>query len=272
MVKITEQLDPAALETLRLREVDGRILVVCLDRPQVANAISTAMGHELLHVFGALHADPECYRCVILTGAGDRAFCGGADLKQREGMSDAQFGRQHYLFERMNRAITECPLPLICAANGAAVAGGLELLLACDFAYAARNAVFGFTEVKRGIMPGGGGTQQLPRAIGARRAKELIFRGGRFSAEDALAWGVVNHLSEPGQVLDDAIAAARDICTSAPLSIMQAKKAIDLGMQADLHTGLFVEIEAYNRLIPTADRLEGINAYNEKRQPVFSGR
>lgn len=270
-MKIALHLGPAPLDTLRLEEIDAQILVIQLNRPQVSNAISTPMGHELLRVFGALEADPSLYRCAILTGAGERAFCGGADLKQREGMTDAQFGAQHYLFERMNRAITSCPLPLICAANGSAVAGGLELLLACDFAYASKTAVFGFTEVKRGIMPGGGGTQQLPRTIGTRRAKELIFRGARFSAEQALAWGVVNHLSEPGRVLADAIDAARDICTSAPLSVTQAKKAIDLGMQSDLHTGLFVEIEAYNRLIPTADRLEGISAYNEKRQPAFRG-
>lgn len=271
-MKIAVHLGSAPIETLRLEEIDGQILVIQLNRPEVSNAISTQMGQELIRVFGALEADPTQYRCAILTGAGERTFCGGADLKQREGMTDEQFGTQHYLFERMIRAITQCPLPLICAANGSAVAGGLELLLACDFAYGSKSAVFGFTEVKRGIMPGGGGTQQLPRTIGVRRAKELIFRGARFSAEEALAWGVVNRLCEPGRVLADAIEAARDVCTSAPLSVSQAKKSIDLGMQADLHTGLYVEIEAYNRLIPTEDRLEGISAYNEKRQPVFKGR
>jgi len=121
-------------------------------------------------------------------------------------------------------------------------------------------------------MPGGGGTQQLPRTIGVRRAKELILRGAKFTAQEALAWGVVNRLCEPGRVLADAIDAARDICTSAPLSVAQAKKAIDLGMQGDLRTGLYLEIEAYNRLIPTEDRLEGISAYNEKRSPRFKGR
>jgi enoyl-CoA hydratase/carnithine racemase len=213
-----------ALATLTLEEIDEQILIVKLDRPEVSNAISTTMGEEIIRVFGALEADPALYRCVILTGAGERAFCGGADLKQREGMSDEQFGVQHYLFERMNRALTYCPVPVICAANGAAVAGGLELLLACDFAYAVSHAVFGFTEVKRGIMPGGGGTQQLPRTIGARRAKELILRGAKFTAQEALAWGVVNRLCEPGRVLADAIDAARDICTSAPRSVAEAKK------------------------------------------------
>jgi len=270
-LKLASQL-AGALDALTLEEIDEQILIVKLNRPEVSNAISTAMGEEIIRVFGALEANPALYRCVILTGAGERAFCGGADLKQREGMTDEQFGVQHYLFERMNRAITYCPVPIICAANGSAVAGGLELLLACDFAYAAANAVFGFTEVKRGIMPGGGGTQQLPRTIGVRRAKELILRGAKFTAQEALAWGVVNRLCEPGRVLADAIDAARDICTSAPLSVAQAKKAIDLGMQGDLRTGLYLEIEAYNRLIPTEDRLEGISAYNEKRSPRFKGR
>ncbi|WP_321795062.1 enoyl-CoA hydratase-related protein [Caballeronia sp. J97] len=270
-MKLASQLI-GALDTLTLEEIDEQILIVKLNRPEVSNAISTTMGEEIIRVFGALEANPALYRCVILTGAGERAFCGGADLKQREGMTDEQFGVQHYLFERMNRALTYCPVPVICAANGAAVAGGLELLLACDFAYAVSHATFGFTEVKRGIMPGGGGTQQLPRAIGVRRAKELILRGGKFTAQEALAWGVVNRLCEPGRVLADAIDAARDICTSAPLSVAQAKKAIDLGMQGDLRTGLYLEIEAYNRLIPTEDRLEGISAYNEKRSPRFIGR
>jgi enoyl-CoA hydratase/carnithine racemase len=271
-MKIDDALGTPALSALQLEEVGDHILLIRLNRPEVSNAISTTMGQEFLRVFGAIEADPTLYRCAILTGAGERAFCGGADLKQREGMTDEQFGRQHYLFERMNRALTYCPIPLIGAANGSAVAGGLELLLACDFAYASKTAVFGFTEVMRGIMPGGGGTQQLPRIIGGRRAKELIFRGARFSAEEALAWGVVNRLCEPATLLAETIAAAEEICRNAPLSVTQAKKAIDLGLQTDLRTGLFLEIEAYNRLIPTEDRHEGINAFNQKRPPVFTGR
>ncbi len=271
-MKLFRDMADTAFETLALEEAGEHILVVTLNRPHVSNAISTQMGRELIRVFGALEVDPELYRCVILTGAGERTFCGGADLKQREGMTDADFSRQHYLFERMIRALTDCMVPLICAANGSAVAGGLELLLACDFAYAAPTALFGFTEVSRGIMPGGGGTQQLPRSIGIRRAKELIFRGARIDAVQAEAWGIVNRVCLPGQVLAEAIAAAKEICANAPLSITQAKKAMNLGQQTDLRTGLFLEIEAYNRLIPTEDRQEGITAYNQKRQPNFKGR
>jgi len=271
-VKLLDRLQGVPLETLIVSEAGPHILVVTLNRPQIANALNTAMGGELIQVFSALEVDPSLYRCVILTGAGEGAFCGGGDLKQREGMTDADFSSQHYLFERMNRALLDCPMPLICAANGSAVAGGLEMLLACDFAYASRRAVFALTEVSRGIMPGGGGTQQLPRTIGLRRAKELIFRGRRFSAEQAEAWGVVNRLCDHGQVLAEAIEAAEEICANAPLSIAQAKKAMTLGMATDLRTGLFVEIEAYHRLIPTEDRREGIEAYNQKRKPNFKGR
>ena len=260
-----------APETLRLDAAGRHILVVTLNRPAVANAINTAMGHELIRVFAGLEADPSLYRCVILTGAGEGAFCGGGDLKQREGMTDADFSAQHLVFERMNRALLDCPVPLICAANGSAVAGGLEILLACDFAYASRRAVFALTEVTRGIMPGAGGTQQLPRTIGLRRAKELVFRGVRIGAAQAEAWGLVNRLCEPGKVLADAIEAAEEICANAPLSVAQARKAMTLGMATDLRTGLFIEIEAYHRLIPTADRREGIEAYNQKRKPVFKG-
>jgi enoyl-CoA hydratase/carnithine racemase len=271
-MKLEKVLTDTTFEALGLAEVGAHILVITLNRPHVANALTTQMGRELLRVFGALDETPDLYRCVILTGAGDRAFCGGADLKERDGMTDEDFGRQHYLYERMYRALGDCAVPLICAANGSAVAGGLEMLLACDFAYASRDAMFGFTEVSRGIMPGGGGTQQLPRAIGTRRAKELIFRGARINAVQAEAWGIVTKLCVPGQVLAEATAAAEEICGNAPLSVVQAKKAINLGQQTDLRTGLFLEIEAYNRLIPTADRHEGISAYNQKRKPVFQGR
>jgi enoyl-CoA hydratase/carnithine racemase len=261
----------ASMDTLQLESVGKHILIIRLNRPAVANAISSAMGEELLRVFGVLDSDPSLYRCAILTGAGQRAFCSGADLKQREGMTDGDFSRQHYLFERMCRAVIYCPIPLICAANGAAMAGGLELLLGCDFAYAVHDAIFGFTEVHRGIMPGGGGTQHLPRATGLRRAKELILRGARFSAQEALEWGVVNRICEPDKLMAETIEAATQICDAAPLAVAQAKKAMDLGAQTDLRTGLYTEIEAYYRLIPTEDRREGINAYNEKRPPVFKG-
>jgi enoyl-CoA hydratase/carnithine racemase len=259
-------------ETLLVEEREPGLFVITLNRPDRANAMNTTMGEELIAVFSALEAAPESARCVVLTGAGDRAFCAGADLKERDGMDDAAFARQHHMFERMMRALLACPAPLIGALNGAAFAGGLEIALCCDFAYATEGARFALTEVTRGIMPGGGGTQQLPRTIGARRAKEVIFTGDPFGAGQALEWGIVNRLCPPGKVLDEALATARRIVANAPISIRQAKKAIDFGLQADLRTGMQMEIEAYYQLIPTEDRREGIAAFNEKRPPRFQGR
>lgn len=263
---------PTRFETLLVEEREPGLLLVTLNRPQRANAMSSTMGEEIIALFGALEAAPDAHRCVILTGAGDRAFCAGADLKERDGMDDAAFARQHYMFERMMRALLACPPPLIGALNGAAFAGGLEIAMSCDFCYAAEGARFALTEVTRGIMPGGGGTQHLPRAIGARRAKEAIFTGEPFSAEEALAWGIINRICAPGRVLEEALATARRIAANAPISIRQAKKSIDHGLQTDLRTGMHFEIEAYYQLIPTEDRREGIAAYNEKRTPQFRGR
>jgi enoyl-CoA hydratase len=243
-----------------------------LNRPQVANSLNTQMGHDLYDVFGTLAVDSENTRCVVLTGAGDRAFCGGADLKERNGISDEQWLKQHTLFERMFRSMLDCPLPVIAAINGAAFAGGLEMTLCCDFSYAVRTARFALTEVTLGIMPGGCGTQTLPRTVGERRAKEIILTGEPFTAEQAYEWGIVNRLCEPGQVLDLAHKVAQRICADAPLSVRQAKHAIHQGLQMDLHSGLNFEIEAYNRLISTEDRREGIRAFNEKRKPVYVGR
>ncbi len=259
-------------ETLALSRADDHVLVVTLNRPQVLNAINTQMGRDTLDLWSRLAADAGELRCVVLTGAGDRAFCAGGDLKQRNGMDDAAWRAQHEIFERAFVALLECPVPVIAAVNGHAFGGGLENALACDFIYASRNARFALTEVSLGIMPGGGGTQTLARALGERRAKELIMRAQVFDAQTAMGWGLVNHLSEPGQVLQDALAAAREIAANAPLSVRQAKKSIHCGLQMDIGTGYRFEIEAYNRLVLSEDRHEGVRAFNEKRKPDFKGR
>ncbi|GGC50383.1 3-hydroxybutyryl-CoA dehydratase [Siccirubricoccus deserti] len=258
--------------TLLLDAPAPGILQVTLNRPERANAFTSTMGEEILQVFQALEADPAAYRCVVLTGAGNRAFCAGADLKERNGMTDEQFSRQHYLFERMARAVLACPMPLLGAVNGAAFAGGLELALCCDFLYASETARFALTEVTLGIMPGAGGTQNLPRTIGERRAKEVILTGKPFSAQDALAWGMVNKLYPAEEVLAAVLETAQAIAANAPLSVRQAKKSISQGLQMDRASGMLFEIEAYYQLIPTEDRNEGIRAFNEKRKPNFKGR
>src|SRR6185369_3963219 len=175
------------------------------------------------------------------------------------------------LFERAVRAFVGCPVPVIGAVNGAAYAGGCELALCCDFLYAAENARFALTEVTLGIMPGAGGTQNLARAVGERRAKELILSGLPFTAAEAEAWGLVNRVVEPSDLLETAIGIARRIAANGPIAVRQAKQAIHRGMQMSLWDGLAFEIEAYNRLVSTEDRREGVLAFNERRPPIFRG-
>ncbi len=175
------------LSVARPRE---HVMLVTLNRPAAANAINTKLGiSEIMALFEALNLNDGDTRCVVVTGAEDRAFCAGADLKERKGMTDDLWTEQHLIYERMVRAILSCPIPIIAAVNGAAYAGGCELALACDFIYASDSARFALTEVTLGIMPGAGGTQTLPRAVGARRAKEIILTGKPFTAAEAHQWG-----------------------------------------------------------------------------------
>jgi enoyl-CoA hydratase len=259
-------------ETLKIETPQPNLLLVTLSRPHVANAFNTQMGRDLEALWTGLISEPGDIRCAVLTGAGERAFCAGGDLKERNGMTDAQWQAQHEIFERAYWRLLDCPVPVIAAVNGHAYAGGCELVLACDFAYAVPTARFALTEVTLGIMPGAGGTQLLPRAVGERRAKEIILTGRPFGAEEALRWGVVNRLCEPASLFPEAMETAAAICRNAPISVRQAKKSIHTGLQMDLKSALLFEIEAYNRMVPTEDRQEGIRAFNEKRKPVFKGR
>ena len=183
-------------ETITLERKGDHLLVVTLNRPKAGNSMSTLMGEELRELWSGLYCDQEDIRCAILTGSGDRIFCAGADLKERNGMTDAQWMAQHALFEQMIMAEMDCPVPIIAAINGAAYAGGFEMTLGCDFVYAAKHARFALTEVTLGIMPGACGTQNLPRAVGLRRAKEIILTGTPISAEEAYEYGIVNKLCE----------------------------------------------------------------------------
>jgi enoyl-CoA hydratase/carnithine racemase len=258
-------------DTISTQLVGAHVLLVTLNRPAVGNAINTQTGHDLLDLWQRLTANSGPVRCVVLTGAGEKIFCAGGDLKERNGMTRAQWTMQHELFERMYWTLIDLPTPVIAAVNGHAYAGGLELALSCDFIYASRQARFALTEVTLGIMPGAGGTQHLPRAIGERRAKEIIMTGKPFTSEQAEQWGLINRLCEPGELLEQALATAESIAQNAPLSVRQVKKSIRYGSQMELRTALRFEVEAYNHLIDTADRLEGVQAFNEKRPPVFKG-
>jgi enoyl-CoA hydratase len=262
----------ASYETLALERIDEHVLVVRLNRPQASNAMNTRMGEELMDLFERFQLDADDVRAIVLTGTGDKAFCAGGDLKERNGMTDAQWLSQHAMFERMLRAIVACPIPLIGAINGAAYGGGCEITAALDFAYASENARFALTEVTLGIMPGAGGTQNLPRAIGERRAKEVILSGLPFTAQDACAWGLINRVVPQAELMEATLTIARRIAGNAPISVRQAKQSIHRGLQMSLADGLAFEIECYNRMVSTEDRHEGVRAFNEKRKPQFKGR
>ena len=192
---------PAAWQTLEVTAPAPHVLLVTLNRPAVANALNTQMGTDLRDLWVGLTRDAGDTRAVVLTGSGTKAFCAGGDLKERNGMTVETWQRQHEIFEEAYWTLMELPVPVIAAVNGHAYAGGLEMALACDFAYAVPGARFALTEVTIGIMPGAGGTQNLPRAVGERRAKEIILTGRPFSAAEALEWGVLNRVVEPEQLL-----------------------------------------------------------------------
>ena len=257
-------------QTLLVEPRGEHILLVTLNRPQVLNALNTQMGKDQIDLWTRLTAEPGATRCVVLTGAGERAFCAGADLKERDGMSVEVWRVQHEIFERAFVALMELPLPVIAAVNGAAFGGGMEMALCCDFIYAARSAKMALSETRLGLMPGGAGTQNMARAAGERRAKELVMTAGAFDAQQGYDWGIVNRVCD--NVAEDALATAGKIAENAPLAVRQAKKSVHYGLQMDLLTGYRFEIEAYNRLVDTDDRREGVRAFNEKRKPRFQGK
>jgi enoyl-CoA hydratase/carnithine racemase len=256
-------------ETILLSEPTPGVAVVAFNRPEVANALSTKMGEELTEAWSWLAARADL-RCAILTGEG-RHFQAGADLKERNGMTDATWAAQHKVFEAMVRAQLSVPVPIIAAVNGAAMGGGCEMTLACDFAYASETARFGLPEVGLGIMPGLGGTQLLRRCAGERRAIELLTSGRQFTAAQALDYGVVNGVTAPEALMETVLGVAAEIASRAPLSVRALKHVVREGHSLDLAAAMEMELAAYNRLFKTADRREGVASFNEKRTPAFKG-
>ena len=258
------------METLDLVNENEFVLTVRLQRPEVRNAINSIMMRELQHLWETEIPQRSRLRCIILTGSGDKAFCAGADLKERQHISLEMWQQQHLALQQAMLAQVACPIPIIAAVNGAAFGGGLELALACDFIYAANTAIFAQSEVKLGLMPGAMGTQNLPRACGIRKAKELSFSGATFSAEQAAAWGVVNRVLEPVALMAETLKVANTIAQNAPFAVRQVKKAINASLTLDITAGYRFELEAYQQLLPTKDRVEGIQAFNEKRKAIFT--
>ena len=249
----------------------GQIRVLTLNRPDVMNAMNTRMFIELREAIDRLAHDPAL-RVLVLTGAGTKAFSAGGDLKERDGMSEATWRAQHQLVEEGFLAVKDFPVPVISAVEGHAHGGGIELALMSDFIVASEAAVFSFAEVRRGIMPGGGGVQNLVRAAGSRRAKQLLFTGDRFDARQAFEWGLVNEVVEAGGALRGALEIAARIVGSAPMSVRYLKTSASRGGEVDFHTGYVMDICAYNVLVASEDRHEGVRAFNEKRPPRWQNR
>ncbi len=234
------------------------------------NALSRAMIAELL-VNLARVRDDRAVRCVVITGKGDKAFCAGADLKERAGMSADEVHQFHRSLRDAFRGVEAAPQAFVAALNGAALGGGLEMALACDLRVAGEGVEMGLPEVGLGIIPGAGGTVRLPRAIGVARAKELILTGRRVGAAEALAMGLVSRVAPAGGLRDVALEVAGLVARNAPVSIRQAKRAVDGGLHLDLDAALAHENAMYQDCLRTKDRVEALRAFAEKRKPIFTG-
>jgi enoyl-CoA hydratase/carnithine racemase len=258
-------------EPVRL-ELKGRVALVTLDRPAQMNAMNRQMVLELGRV-GRELSSTAGVRAVILTGTGDQAFCAGADLKERRGMDAAAVRELLGLYRRELAWIDPYPAPVVAVINGVALGGGLELALRCDLRVAADHAVLGLPETTLAIIPGAGGTQMLPRIIGEARAKELMLMGSRITAAHALSFGLVNRVSRPGvAVLEDALEWITPIVEGAPIALRAALSAIDATRSSSLDEGYEREAELYDECLKSADRVEALTAFAEKRRPVFEGK
>lgn len=258
-------------ENVLLVEEKEHVCLLTLNRPEVMNAFNFELLLAMRDQIEALRSKTDI-RVVIVTGAGDKSFCSGADLKERRTMAPVQVKEYIQTIRNLFTAVEMLNKPVIAAVNGIALGGGTELALACDIRIASKSATMGLTETRLAIIPGGGGTQRLPRLIGRGKAKELIFTGRRVGAEEALQIGLVNQICDPGQLIDECRKMAAMICEAGPIAIEQAKHAINYGLETDLHTGLAIESAAYWVTIPTEDRMEALAAFQEKRRPVFKGK
>ena len=234
------------------------------------NALSRAMVRELQENLARVRED-RALRCVVITGKGEKAFCAGADLKERASMSADDVHQFHESLRSAFRGIESAPQAFVAVLNGAALGGGLELALACDLRIAADGAEMGLPEVGLGIIPGGGGTVRLPRAIGVARAKDLILTGRRIGAAEALAMGLVSRVAPPGTLREVALETAHLVARNAPVSIRQAKRAVDGALHLDLDLALGFENRMYQACLGTKDRVEALRAFAEKRKPIFTG-
>jgi enoyl-CoA hydratase/carnithine racemase len=257
-------------DVLLVKEADG-IVTLTLNRPEVMNSLNFQLLFALRDTVERFRFRRDI-RAIIITGAGDKAFCSGADLKERATLAPEKVKEYIYTIRTLFTAIEQLNKPVIAAVNGIALGGGTELALACDIRLASKSATMGLTETRLAIIPGAGGTQRLPRLVGRGKAKELIFTGRRVDAAEAERIGLVNQVAEPQDLLGECRKIAAMICETGPIAIEQAKYAINHGLETDIATGLAIESNAYWVTIPTEDRLEGLTAFREKRKPVYKGK
>ncbi len=248
----------------------GEIEVWTIQGEARRNSITRAMLSGLLDLLRRAEGNRRL-RCVVLTGAGDRAFCAGADLKERRTMSADDVHAFHRDLRAALHGIEGSPKVFLAALNGAALGGGCELALACDLRVLSDEAEVGLPEVSLGIIPGAGGTQRLARAVGVARAKDLVLTARRIGAAEALAWGLVSKVAPPERVVAEALAFAEGVARNAPVSLRQAKRAIDGGFHLPLEEALDLENRLYQDCLGTKDRVEALRAFAEKRRPVFTG-
>ncbi|MFC4032766.1 enoyl-CoA hydratase/isomerase family protein [Streptomyces polygonati] len=258
-------------EFVRVRRHGERVAELVLDRPAAMNAVSTPMAEAIAGACEALGRD-RTVSVTVLTSSNDRAFCVGADLKERNALSDAELGRQRPLARAAYTGVLELPMPAVAAVHGYALGGGFELALSCDLIVGDGTTVLGLPEVSVGVIPGGGGTQLLPRRVGAARAADLVFTARRLAAAEAAALGLIDRLAPEGEgARDTALALAAVIAANSPVGLRAAKRALRLGHGLDLRTGLEVEDAAWRTVAFSGDRVEGVAAFNEKRRPDWPG-
>ncbi|WP_397540066.1 enoyl-CoA hydratase-related protein [Rummeliibacillus pycnus] len=253
-----------------LYEVINHTAIVTVNRPDVLNCFNYEVLVRLQEVVDQIAASPDV-RIVIFTGAGEKAFSAGADLKERKTLDEQEVKRNVKAIRDVFYSIGNLPQPTIAAVNGHALGGGFEWLLACDFSIASENALLGLTETSWAIIPGAGGTQRLPRLIGEMKAKEMIFTAKKISAIEAVELGIILKAVPVADVLPKSLELAASISKNGPIAIRQAKYAITKGINTDLESALSIETEAYEVVIPTTDRIEALNAFSEKREPIFKG-